>query len=499
MIIYHPRSDSPSPKAFAALCVKSAATRILIMPRAFFAADRFGYGPRPGDRDDGYRSESLTRQFALYDPKPAALWAVAPRAEVAAAVAAYLQEARAVRQGRSKAEMDSSAKDAIKAARKLVARATKDHYGTAVDARIAAALVSTAPFVERLVHFWANHFAVSADKLTIIGFAALLEVEAIRPHVLGRFEDMLVAVEQHPAMLLYLDQAQSIGPTSKVGTRVQARGGKKGGLNENLAREILELHTLGVRTGYDQSDVTEFARALTGWTVSGVTNGPAARALGLDRNPGDFAFVEVVHEPGPRTIMGKRYTEGGSDQARRILSDLARHPATARHIATKLARHFAADDPPPALIARLEESFLQSGGDLIALYTVLAEAPEIWIETTTKFKTPWDWMVSSYRALGVEPAQVTRSAPLLTQLGQPVWRPGSPAGYDDIAASWAGPDALFRRVELAAQLTQRFAAGADPGSLRSDLSGATREAITRAESRAQGAALFLVSPEFLRR
>jgi uncharacterized protein (DUF1800 family) len=469
------------------------------MANAFFAADRFGYGTRKGEAALAQASVALKRQFALYDPKPAELSGLAPRAEVAGALAEYLQEARAMRQGRGKEEMDATGKDAVKSARKLVAQSGKDHYATAVDARLSAAVVSPAPFVERLVHFWANHFAVSADKLAVVGFAALLEFEAIRPNVLGRFEDMLVAVEQHPAMLLYLDQAQSIGPSSKVGSRVQARGGKRGGLNENLAREILELHTLGARTGYGQADVMEFARALTGWTVSGVTNGPAAHALGIDRNPGDFAFVEAVHEPGARTIMGKSYAGDGVDQARTILSDLARHAATARHIATKLARHFAADDPPPALVTRLEQAFIQSDGDLKSLYAVLIEAPEIWASSATKFKTPWDWMVSSYRALGATPVQITRSAPLLTQLGQPVWRPGSPAGYDDIAASWAGPDALFRRAELAGQLAQRLGANVDPRGLRSEVSPATLQAITRAESPVQGTALFLVSPEFLRR
>jgi uncharacterized protein (DUF1800 family) len=471
----------------------------LIMPKASFAADRFGYGQRHGDPDIVSSPAALIRQFARYDPKPAELAGVAPRADVAAALADYLQDAQMLRQGRSKAEMDAAGKEEIKAARRLVARSGKDHYATAVDARLAAAMASNAPFVERLVHFWANHFAVSADKLTVVGFAPLLEFEAIRSHVLGRFEDMLIAVERHPAMLLYLDQAQSIGPTSLIGTRVQARGGKRGGLNENLAREILELHTLGARTGYSQADVTELARALTGWTVSGIAKGPAARAIGVDHNPGDFAFASAVHEPGVRTLMGKRYEQEGAQQAEMILSDLARHPATARHIATKLARHFGSDDPPPTLLARLEATFLKSGGDLKALYVILAEAPEIWVNGPTKFKSPWDWMVSSYRVLGARPSQAQRTAPLLAQLGQPVWRPGSPAGYDDSSVSWAGPDALFRRAELAAKLAVRFASTLDPRTLSADISPATLQAITRAESPEQGTALFLVSPEFLRR
>src|SRR4051794_27696303 len=269
-------------------------------------------------------------------------------------------------------------------------------------------------------------------------------MEAIRPHVLGRFEDMLIAVEQHPAMLLYLDQAQSVGPDSRLGGFAAARG-RKVGLNENLAREIMELHTLGVRSGYSQTDVTEFARALTGWTVDGLGRGPAARAMGGGGTPGTFHFAEAIHQPGARTILGKSYEQPGIDQARAVLHDLATSPATAKHIATKLARHFAADGPPPALVDRLSAAFLKSGGDLPSVYRVLIEAPEIWSPAAVKFRTPWDWSVAALRAVGTKQLQGQAMAGLMTQLGQPVWRPGSPAGYDDIAASWAGPDALVRR------------------------------------------------------
>src|SRR5689334_19955112 len=226
-------------------------------------------------------------------------------------------------------------------------------------ARLDAALTANAPFVERLVHFWANHFAVSVDKLPVIGLAGLLEFEAIRPNVLGKFSDILLAVEQHPAMLLYLDQAQSIGPDSRAGQFIAARGKQKRGLNENLAREILELHTLGVRTGYTQADVTEFARALTGWTVNGLGRGPMQRMLGGGA-PGLFTFAKLIHEPGSRQIFGRTYRQDGQAQARAILMDLAVHPATAKHISTKLARHFAGDDPPSAMVDRLTQAYLRS-------------------------------------------------------------------------------------------------------------------------------------------
>jgi uncharacterized protein (DUF1800 family) len=330
----------------------------------------------------------------------------------------------------------------------------------------------------------------------------LLEFEAIRPHVLGKFSDMLLAVEQHPAMLIYLDQAQSIGPNSPAGQRISMRGGKQRGLNENLAREIMELHTLGVRTGYSQSDVTEFARALTGWTVSGLGRGPAARMIG--GAPGQFTFAEVLHEPGGRTIVGKRYDQAGEAQARAVLLDLAASPATAKHLSTKLARHFAGDDPPPALVERLSKAYLVSGGDLPVVYRALIDSPEAWAPQPVKFKNPWEWSVSALRALGLRDLEPQAAAGVLKQLGQPTWQPGSPAGWDDIAASWAGPDALVRRVEVAQRLAERAGSAVDARSLAEklfpgSLGAPTRTAIARAESPAEGLALLLVSPEFVRR
>ncbi|MBW8754388.1 MAG: DUF1800 domain-containing protein, partial [Sphingomonadales bacterium] len=362
-------------------------------------------------------------------------------------------------------------------------------------------LASDAPFVERMVHFWANHFAISADKLVVIPFAGAFEAEAIRPHVLGRFEDLLLAVERHVAMQLYLDQAQSIGPNSMLaGIAAQRNPQRKAGLNENLAREIMELHTLGVRTGYSQADVTEFARALTGWSTGGL--GRAAQRFGGE--PGTFVFRPAMHEPGTRVVMGKRYDQPGEAQGRAILHDLAAAPATADQIATKLARHFVSDTPPPALIERLSAAFRDSGGDLPTLYRALIEAPEAWAPEPAKFKTPWEWLVSSLRGIGMREIGDMQVAPVMQQLGQPVWRPGSPAGFDDIAASWAAPDALVRRVEVAQRVALRVGDRLDaraiaPRLLPGVLSGETGQAIARAESPPTGLALLLVSPEFQRR
>jgi uncharacterized protein (DUF1800 family) len=389
--------------------------------------------------------------------------------------------------------------------RRFLRKAVRDQYLAFIGARVNASLVTPTPFLERLVHFWANHFAVSADKVTVIGLAGLLEFEAVRPHLLGKFGDMLLAVEQHPAMLLYLDQAQSVGPNSFAGERAaRALRPRKAGLNENLAREILELHTLGVRSGYSQADVTEFARALTGWTVDGLARGAFAYGLGGTGNAGDFLFSERLHEPGPRTILGRTYGQAGDAQAQAVLADLAVHPATARHVATKLARHFAADDPPPGLVDRLTQAFLASGGDLPTLYRVLIDAPEVWNPASVKFRTPWDWSVAALRAVGSREIKPEPAAGLLRQLGQDVWKPGSPAGYDDIAQSWAGPDALVRRVEAAERIAGRVPDAIDarqlaPKLLPDGLSAMTGQALARAESPGQGLALLLASPEFLRR
>jgi uncharacterized protein (DUF1800 family) len=212
----------------------------------------------------------------------------------------------------------------------------------------------------------------------------------------------------------------------------------------------------------------------------------------------------VLHEPGTRAIIGKKYSQDGEAQARAVLLDLAASPATAKHISTKLARHFAGDDPPPALVDRLSKAYLASGGDLATVYRVLIESPEPWAPQPLKFKNPWEWTVSALRAVGTTQLEPTMAANVLRQLGQPTWQPGSPAGWDDIAASWAGPDALVRRVEVAQRIADKAGSTVDARALAEklypgSLSEATRTAIARAESPTEGLALLLVSPEFVRR
>jgi uncharacterized protein (DUF1800 family) len=443
------------------------------------ALNRFGLGARPDEPAPADPKGWLLAQFERYQPLPAA-WAAQPR--TGAQLATYLARQRSVR------EADDSRKQA---ARQMLQRDAREAYLAAVGARAGAALQTPAPFVERLVHFWANHFAVSIEKPAVLGLAGAFEADAIRPHVLGRFEDMLLAAERHPAMLLYLDQANSIGPQSPAGRRLAERDpARRRGLNENLGREILELHTLGVRTGYSQADVTEFARALTGWSVAGEAGPLAATHPEPERIAAGFQYRPVLHEPGVRTVLGRSYSQPGEAQALAVLH--------------KLARHFVADEPPPAVVDRLADAFLRSGGHLPTVYAALVESPEAWAAAPAKFKTPWDWAVSSLRGLGRRDVGGMPMAAMLNQLGQPVWRPGSPAGFDDVAASWAAPDALLRRVELA----QRFASQAGdaidaralaPRLLPGALGEASASAIARADSAASGLALLLVSPEFLRR
>jgi uncharacterized protein (DUF1800 family) len=459
------------------------------------ALNRFGLGARGDEAAPSDPRRWLLDQFGRYEPLPAA-WTAQPRA--AALLADYAGQRQMVR----------AAADAAKqAAREMLQRHARDVYLAAAGARATAALNTATPFLERLVHFWANHFAVSIDKATVLGLAGAFELEAIRPHVLGRFEDMVLAVARHPAMLLYLDQASSIGPDSVAARRLAQRtDAPHRGLNENLAREAMELHTLGVRSGYTQADVTEFARALTGWGLAGRAGPRLAAMMAIEPPAGatGFGYYPALHEPGPRVVIGRTYQDSGEAQAGAILRDLATAPATAHHIACKLARHFVADDPPQAVVQRLAAAFERSGGDLPTVYRALIESSEAWTGAAPKFKTPWEWAVSSLRALNRRELPAMQVASLMNQLGQPTWRPGSPAGYDDVAATWAAPDALLRRVEVAQRIAAQAGDAIDaralaPRLLPGALSHETTTALARAESPGSALALLLVAPEFLRR
>ena len=480
------------------------------------ALNRFGYGIR---REDAVSGGSLSddpkrylyAQMDAFDPAPPLIAERADTSQKAGEILEMLRQRRRERQASAAAgseamsdmQADGDAQNAIppdvRASYLRAGQTLREDAGL----RTKVAAVSQSPMVERLVHFWANHFSVSATKPGTHYQVANHEFSAIRPHVLGKFSDMLRSAVLHPAMLIYLDQFRSVGPNSPFQQRRERRRRESGqparGLNENLAREVLELHTLGVDGGYSQADVTEFARALTGWTIDGLRQ---ARRFS-DPRPGGAAFVQFAHEPGERRVLGRPYSDTGSRQAEAILSDLANHPATARFVATKMARHFAGDEPPPTLVSALEADFLRTGGDLASLTRTLIEAPEAWTAEPVKFRQPFEWFVASLRLTGADDLSNRRIAGALNEIGQMPWRATSPAGYDDLEGSWAGPDALFRRVELAERIARNVpsddilarAEAAFPGSLTEN----TRTWLSRAESGAQALGLLLVSPEMMRR
>ena len=380
-------------------------------------------------------------------------------------------------------------------------RFVREHYVSQASARYRHAAKTDLPFHERLVHFWSNHFAVSADKQPLPALAGLMENEAIRPNVSGRFVDLLMAVEKHPAMIVYLDNQRSIGPNSRLGKRANRRRTEQQfGLNENLAREILELHTLGVDGGYTQQDVTSFAKIITGWSIGGANE----RGRFAEGTPGEFEFREAIHEPGAQNVLGNKYAQSGVDQGEALLRDLATHPSTARFVSTKLARHFVADEPPASIVDKLAATWLESGGDLPAVYRALIEAGETWNPAHRKYKTPHDFVISTLRAFDHEPERPQFIVGALDLMGQTPFRPGSPEGWPDTAEQWGGADALYKRIEWSNTVARLVGSRVDPAELGDAVLGVrfdpeTRKAVARAETRTQGMTLFLASPDFQRR
>ena len=384
------------------------------------------------------------------------------------------------------------------------------HYRETIVAdarsRLATAAATKRPFAERLQWFWANHFTVSVLKGSTRGLVGAFERDAIRPNIAGRFETLLVAATTHPAMLRYLDNWLSAGPHSRV-VALEARraarlaeGARVSGINENLAREVLELHTLGAegaRNGaYTQADVTAFAAVLSGWRIA---RDPAADAALFDAN---------WHEPGRKTVLGKSYGEG-PDALREVLHDLARHPATARFVATKLARHFVADEPPPTLVERLAAVYLKSDGQLGELYRELLHHDASWSAAPAKLKTPEEFVVSTARLLGggermFERPEVVNAGGAVLALGQRVMAAPSPAGWSDRGEDWLGPDAVWTRVEWATRIADRAGRSVDARRLAAEslgprLGAETARQIERAADGSQALALLLLAPEFQRR
>jgi uncharacterized protein (DUF1800 family) len=471
---------------------------------AALATTRFGFGPRPGEvaavamDPRGWLLEQV--RVKTYD-SPLELVGLSS----ARSILAEFLSVRDQRQTRKREAIGAGGASATDPVAQLVGGVRQHllpHYMAQAAARTRIALTTPASFRERLVQFWSNHFAVSVDKPITLGIAGAMENEAIRPHVTGRFRDLLVAVETHPAMITYLDNERSAGPNSKAARRLAGRprsgedAGRRIGINENLAREILELHTLGVDGGYTQQDVTTFAEVLSGWSIGG-SRFPQGE-------PGSFQFREPIHEPGAKILLRKRYAQDGLRQGMAVLDDLARHPATAQHLATKLARHFVADNPPGALVERLARAYLESEGDLPSVYASLVEWDGAWSLAPAKFKTPQEFIYSALRGLALVPDSPERLLAPFNLLGQPHFKPGSPAGWPDRASDWDGADALMKRIEWSSGLAARVG-DARPVTetarsfLGPLLSSQSQASLARASSGAEALALLLMSPEFQRR
>ena len=365
---------------------------------------------------------------------------------------------------------------------------TQEAVTAELGARLTLARAVDIGFGERLALFWSNHFTVSGADQKVHIMAGAFEREAIRPHLTGRFHDMLAAAESHPAMLLYLNNERSMGPNSQAGKR-QSKG-----LNENLAREILELHTVGVDGGYTQADVTAFARAITGWSIIG--------PQGNDGTPGTFIYRRAMHEPGAQHIVGHDYPQDGIDQGMDVLTDLAHHPNTAKHIAFKLVRHFIADVPPPAAVVAVAAAFQRSDGDLNAVHEALLRTDAAFDAPAQKLRPPVEFVLASTRALqaNIEPQQFQRA---LTLLGQRPFMAPSPQGWSDDSKAWLAPDAIRTRLEFANLLSLKVGGSRPVERARAVLgplmTEETQSTIERAETTEQALALLLMSPEFQRR
>jgi len=469
------------------------------------ALRRFGLGGRPGDAARIAADPRGYVEAQLADPSRAHLESpeLRPSTEILREVLLAQKELRLQRkkdanaaasreQGSSPSSPGQNGVAPVKGRPDVnpVTILIRDALELDLGARHARARDSDQPFLERLVSFWSAHFAVALRKGGVVRpVVGAYEREAIRPNVLGRFADMLSAVVHHPAMLMYLDNNASTGPMSPAGRR------RSRGLNENLARELMELHTLGVDGGYTQNDVTNLARILTGWTVIGANE--------KDGEPGRFKFAANRHEPGRFVLLGKTYGGRGIEDGEQAIADLARHPSTARHIARKLASHFIADNPPESLVKRLAATFRKTDGNLKEVTFELVKSKEAWATPPRKVVPPADFLTSLERGFGVQfkPQEWRR---LSAALGQPIWDPPSPKGWPDEDDAWMGPAAVRERLRIAEFVARRIGVRPDPRALARELMGdalspATAKAIDRAEAAQQGIELLVMSPEILRR
>jgi uncharacterized protein (DUF1800 family) len=435
---------------------------------ALHASMRFGLGPTPDEQPGGDPRGWLLAQLDPALALPKGLRRIPGGSERTAELLA--------KRDKGDGELE-----------KFVKGEGKDAFIQDMTRHLAAQVESAAPFVERLVAFWLNHFTVSVERPAVLGLAGPFSVEVVRRHLFGRFAELLLAATRHQAMLLYLDNAVSFGPNSVAGRKTGR------GLNENLAREILELHTLGVDGGYGQADVRNFALILTGWTLQ----------RPKDPDPGAFWFVDLAHEPGDKTLLGQRYREAGEDEGLRALAMLGVHPSTARHLAIKLARHFIADEPPAGAVETLTRTFLDSGGDLPALYRALVGLQAAWDNPLAKLRTPQELVLATFRSVGYSKDMKGALGSLKLMNHLPCAAP-SPAGYPDLATAWAAPDQVLRRVDWAAAAGERMARTVEPEALLATALGGGADPdlvfqVRNSPSRAEAIALVLACPTFQRR
>ena len=482
---------------------------------ALTAQRRFGYGPVP----DGWRKlepdaremvlsqldgakysdssgllaspdiiqELRVRQRQVRDARMA-MASAAPAANGAASATNTAAAAPPATPANAKAPDAAAAAAAVTADNKEIFKQKNEFVRTQFENEAAyrqqMAVTSDRPLIERLTDFWAGHFCISCSKGEEVRvLAGAYEREAIRPFVTGRFRDMLGAVMHHPAMLAYLDNHISFGPNSKAGQK------QKKGLNENLGRELMELHTVGVKSGYNQTDVTNAARIITGWGIAG----------DKDPQPGAFQFQPNRHEPGAFTVMGTPFAEGGQAQGEALLDMLAAHPATAQHVAGKLVRHFVGDKASPALVETVAKRFHETNGDLRETTLALVKSPEAWNAAPAKVIAPYDMAICCERilALNTDPKKVVNFARVL---GQPLWTPRSPNGFPDNDMAWAAPNALIKRFDYALQLSGQPKNPPEPVELASALFGPAlkpdmQTAIKRAASRREALATIIMSPD----
>lgn len=451
------------------------------------AANRFGLGASRvdalamGDDPVGWLTRQLDKNQNDAGPKVP---------DSVTTLAQYLRMTMDRRQAQDRAQGDEE----------NIARIEQDQFTfrqqarqTIVDqmgARFAYAVATPTPYRERLVHFWSNHFTVSRQgKPQLIGSCVAYENETIRVGLDGFFADMLVRVVSHPVMLLYLDNAQSVGSKSRIGRR------RKSGPNENLAREVLELHTLGVDGGYDQEDVKSLAKILTGWTVGN------DRLRRVAVKPGAFAFVQMMHEPGTFRLLGKRYSENGVDQGVAALRNLGNHPATARHLATKLVRHFVADEPSAKAVDKIARVFIATQGHLPSVHKALIGLSDAWRNENKKLKTPHEYLVSVYRGLEIHPRRrIDAAAGSLRVMNHLPFNAPSPAGWPDLQSHWGSPNSLKQRIEWGIEVGRRVGSStsirnASDWLVDSTASRLLLASLERAESPAQALAMLIASPD----